>query len=418
MPENEIGVPVGEYGPFTGSGELPPELEAGFMLDEEGALDDQFIPAEERADVHDIGDDLFDESGLPEDLPSSPEDEDLPIDDDLIATIGSIAAKAEQSGHKKHTSPNRKPSDGRSKEDQDLVNLYLIDVGKHPLLTKDDEVRLAKTIEAGNAARERLDGEAKLLPAEKRQLKREARQGEEANRQFINSNLRLVVSIAKKYQSSGLPLLDLVQEGNLGLIHAVDKFDYTKGFKFSTYATWWIRQAIQRGIANTGRTIRLPVHAADTYNAIQKARARLELNLGRPASMSELATEMDMPEVKVNQVLQYAAQPVSLSEPLREGSTAVLGDIIEDRTAASTFELAAQALLPAEIEKILASLDEREREIITLRFGIVDGEERTLQEVAEHFQLTRERIRQTEARAMSKLRHPTADTGARNLFNS
>src|SRR5918999_785542 len=232
------------------------------------------------------------------------------------------------------------------RDEEDLVRLYLTDIGQYPLLTKDDEVRLAQAIEAGNTARTELEGDARALaPGRKRELRRAAREGEDAERTFVQSNLRLVVSIAKKYQASGLPLLDLIQEGNLGLMHAVEKFDWRKGFKFSTYATWWIRQAITRGIANTGRTIRLPVHAGDQLSRLKKARVNLELQLGRRPTVAE-----------------------------------------------------------------------REREILRLRFGLDRGEPRTLEEVGESFNLTRERIRQIEARAMSKLRHPTTDTGARELL--
>lgn len=337
------------------------------------------------------------------------------------------------------------------KEEEDLVRLYLTDIGQYPLLTKEDEVKLAQAIEEGAKARELL-GEKKRLadeieededsddedstkakakkpkeeevaqpaanisPAEKRKLRRVIRQADDAERKFVQCNLRLVVSIAKKYQASGLPLLDLIQEGNLGLMHAVEKFDWRKGFKFSTYATWWIRQAITRGIANTGRTIRLPVHAGDTLARLQKARSRLELKFGRPATIAELAIEVEMPEDKVTEALRFAAEPLSLSEPLREDGDAELGDIVEDRSAESPFETAATALLPDEIATLLAPLDEREREILKLRFGLDRGEPRTLEEVGEHFNLTRERIRQIEARAMSKLRHPSADTGARDLL--
>jgi len=303
------------------------------------------------------------------------------------------------------------------RDEEDLVRLYLTDIGQYPLLTKEDEVRLAQEIEAGNDARGELEVKVeKLSPARRRDLKKVSMKGERAQRTFVQSNLRLVVSIAKKYQASGLPLLDLIQEGNLGLMHAVEKFDWRKGFKFSTYATWWIRQAITRGIANTGRTIRLPVHAGDTLTRLQKARSRLELKYGRPPTLIELAEEVEMPEDKVTEALRFAAEPLSLSEPLREDGDAELGDIVEDRSAESPFEVAATALLPAEIEKLLSPLDERERQILALRFGLDRGEPRTLEEVGEHFNLTRERIRQIEARAMSKLRHPSADTGARDLL--
>ena len=302
------------------------------------------------------------------------------------------------------------------RDEEDLVRLYLTDIGQYPLLTKDDEVRLAQQIEGGTAAREELESGTGLTPARKRELRKLSREGEQAQRTFVQSNLRLVVSIAKKYQASGLPLLDLIQEGNLGLMHAVEKFDWRKGFKFSTYATWWIRQAITRGIANTGRTIRLPVHAGDTLARLQKARSRLELKLGRPATLLELAAEVEMPEDKVTEALRFAAEPLSLSEPLREDGDAELGDIVEDRSAESPLEVAATALLPAEIEKLLSPLDERERQILALRFGLDRGEPRTLEEVGEYFNLTRERIRQIEARAMSKLRHPSSDTGARDLL--
>ncbi|RUA24132.1 MAG: RNA polymerase subunit sigma-70 [Actinobacteria bacterium] len=303
------------------------------------------------------------------------------------------------------------------RDEEDLVRLYLTDIGQYPLLTKEGEVRLAQQIEKGVEARSELDVSGdKVAPARRRELRRSVRRGDEAVRTFVQSNLRLVVSIAKKYQASGLPLLDLIQEGNLGLMHAVEKFDWRKGFKFSTYATWWIRQAITRGIANTGRTIRLPVHAGDTLARLQKARSRLELKFGRAATLAELAVEVEMSEEKVTEALRFAAEPLSLSEPLREDGDAELGDVVEDRAAESPFEVAATSLLPEEISRLLAPLDSREREILKLRFGLDRGEPRTLEEVGDHFELTRERIRQIEARAMSKLRHPSSDTGARDLL--
>lgn len=304
------------------------------------------------------------------------------------------------------------------RDEEDLVRMYLKDIGRYPLLTKDDEARLAQQMEIGKeAAAELEEGGRAIPPSRRRELRRQVREGEDAERTFVQANLRLVVSIAKKYQASGMPLLDLVQEGNLGLMHAVEKFDWRKGFKFSTYATWWIRQSLTRGIANTGRTIRLPVHAGDTLTRLQKARTRLETMHGRPPTVAELAKELDMTEAKVTETMLFAADTLSLSTPLREDGDAELGDIVPDSDAVSPFDSAAVALLPEEINRLLHPLDDREREILRLRFGLDRGEPRTLEEVGEHFQLTRERIRQIEARAMSKLRHPSSDTGARDLLS-
>ena len=304
------------------------------------------------------------------------------------------------------------------RDEEDLVRLYLTDIGQYPLLTKDDEIQLAQEIEEGELARAALLAAKTLTPTKKRELRRVVRTGERAQQRFVQSNLRLVVSIAKKYQASGLPLLDLIQEGNLGLIHAVEKFDWRKGFKFSTYATWWIRQAIQRGIANSARVIRLPVHAGDMLTALLKMRAQLEGTLGRMPTLAELAAEAELPLEKVVEVLRYAVDTVSLDEPVRDDGDAELGDFVQDRNAVAPFDHAATSLLPGEVAKVLAVLDDRERTILTLRFGLDRGGERTLEEVAEHFGLTRERIRQIEARAMSKLRHPSADVGARELLEA
>ena len=308
------------------------------------------------------------------------------------------------------------PDERGGRDDEDLVRLYLRDIGRHPLLTKDDEVRLSQRVEAGAEAAARLSAGTSLTPSERARLRRTVRRGEDAHRQFVLSNLRLVVSIAKRYQASGLPLLDLVQEGNLGLMHAVDKFDWRKGFKFSTYATWWIRQAITRGIANTARTIRLPVHAGDVVTAVQKARNRLESSLGRPPTVAELSTEVDLPPDKVDEALRHATEPLSLSEPLGEDGEMERGDVVEDTTTPSPFDSVAATLLPGEVMGLLVGLEPREREVLRLRYGLDRGEPRTLEAVGDHFDLTRERVRQIEARAISKLRHPSTECVARDLL--
>ncbi|HVM67958.1 MAG TPA: sigma-70 family RNA polymerase sigma factor [Acidimicrobiales bacterium] len=305
------------------------------------------------------------------------------------------------------------------REEEDLVRLYLGDIGRHQLLTKDDEATLGARIEAGKKARTELDSGEKLTAARKRQLRGVVRAADEAAELFVNANLRLVVSIAKKYQASGLPLLDLVQEGNLGLIHAVGKFDHRKGFKFSTYATWWIRQAITRGIANSGRTIRLPVHAGDQVTALRKMRAQLETELGRKPTVDDLTEALGWRPGQVEEVQRFAAEPASLSAPISEDGDDELGDFVADTGAVNPFEAAAEALLPAEVERLLAPLDERERMVLRLRYGLDRGEARTLDEVGEHFNLTRERIRQIENRALSKLRHPSVDgDGGRSLLTA
>jgi RNA polymerase sigma factor (sigma-70 family) len=302
--------------------------------------------------------------------------------------------------------------------EQDLVRLYLDGIGKYALLTKDDEVVLSKAIEAGRAARAALASDEKHTPARKRELGRLVRAGDQAVETFTNANLRLVVSIAKKYQSSDMPLLDLVQEGNLGLIHAVEKFDWRKGFKFSTYATWWVRQAIGRGIDNSSRTIRLPVHAGDQIRRLLRVRGQMEGELGRLPTPEELATLMHMPEEQVTELLQYGAEPVSLETPIGTDGDTELADIVADLSAPTPFELVAQGMLGTEVEKLLAPLDERERQILRLRYGLDRGEPRTLEEVGEVLNLTRERIRQIERTALSKLRHPSADNGAHDLLAS
>jgi RNA polymerase sigma factor (sigma-70 family) len=260
----------------------------------------------------------------------------------------------------------------RPERGEDLVRLYLDDISRHPLLTKDEEVRLARRIEAGTLARAQLEEDGRRRATGRRGLAETVWDGEAATQEFVNANLRLVVSIARKYQASGLSLLDLVQEGNLGLIHAVKKFDWRKGFKFSTYATWWIRQAINRGLANHGRTIRLPVQAGELLTRVFKARERLESELGRAPSLEELATETNMGEQDLERVLSFPYVR-SLSEPMGAQSRTELGELIVDENAPEPFEQTARSLTAAEVERVLDTLEPQERAVLRLRFGL-DGE--------------------------------------------
>ncbi len=301
--------------------------------------------------------------------------------------------------------------------DEDLIRLYMNDLGRYRLLTKDDEAQLAQLAEAGREARAQLKACGDSTSARQRELQRVARAGDAAVETFVNGNLRLVVSIAKRYRGSELPFLDLIQEGNLGLIHAVEKFDWRKGFKFSTYATWWIRQAITRGIANAGRTIRLPANANEILNQAGTARVKLEATLGRRPSTGELAAELGIGADRLLEILRHAVPPASLSQSLSQENESELGDLVEDVGAVSPSDAAVAASLPRQVTNMLGRLGDREREIIRLRFGLDRGEPRTLDEVGRSFGLTRERIRQIEAQAMSKLRHPTAGPDPYDLLN-
>jgi RNA polymerase sigma factor (sigma-70 family) len=297
----------------------------------------------------------------------------------------------------------------------DLIRRYLKEIGKYELLTAADEVSLGMAIEAGLAAEAELEAKGTHhSAAARRKLKVVANDGRDAKTQFIQSNLRLVVSIAKRYQSSGLPLLDLVQEGNLGLIRAVEKFDYAKGFKFSTYATWWIRQAIGRAIADKSRTIRVPVHVVEVVAQITRASNRLTKVLGRDPTVDELAEDTGLSREKVMEAQRVAPDPVSLFERVGDDD-AELADFLEDRTAQVPFEAAATAMQHSELRNVLAMLSDREQRVLELRFGLLGDRPRTLEEVGQEFHLTRERIRQIEAKALSKLRHPSTPAALRGL---
>ncbi len=308
------------------------------------------------------------------------------------------------------------PKERVERDEEDLVRLYLTDIGQYPLLTKDDEVRLAQLIEAGSEARQELEASDAPTVARRRELRRAARQGEDAERTFVQSNLRLVVSIAKKYQASGLPLLDLIQEGNLGLMHAVEKFDWRKGFKFSTYATWWIRQAITRGLGNHGRTIRLPVHMVDVVRTVQETAMALTERLRRAPTLEEIAEKSGLDLERVRIAMEAPSDTVSLDRPVGSDGDAELGDFVEDDAAQDPFSIAAEMARRDHLEAALGILDPRERQVIELRFGL-DGENpRTLSDVGGIFGLTRERIRQIEGRALAKLRHPSCKYDLESLL--
>jgi RNA polymerase sigma factor (sigma-70 family) len=292
--------------------------------------------------------------------------------------------------------------------EEDLLGLYFRDIRRYPLLSKDEEIRLSQLAAAGRDASAALAAEEEVAPARARELRRAVQTGEQAAETFTNGNLRLVVSIAKKYQGSGVPLLDLVQEGNLGLIHAFEKFDWRKGFKFSTYATWWIRQAIVRGIADAGRTIRLPPQVRELLNQIGQSRSHLEAERGRHVGVDEIADDLDVSAERVAVILRHAVPQASLSELVGRDGGAELGETVEDHNAVSPFEFAAAALLAGEVSMMLGCLDGREREVLKLRFGIDGGKSHTLREVGTRIGLTGERVRQIEAKAMAKLRHPTS----------
>lgn len=316
-----------------------------------------------------------DETAL-DDEPSSPATMDLDLDDELSDALLS-----------------------------DSVRLYLREIGQVPLLTAEQEKRLAQLIEQGQEAERKL---ATLPPdsLEAARLKQLKAKGEEARQQMAAANLRLVVSIAKRYRDRGLPLLDLIQEGSLGLLRAIEKFDYTKGYKFSTYATWWIKQALSRALADQSRLVRLPVHLGETLNRIQSARRQLTQSLGREPTDTELANHLGMSEEKLRELRRTAQDPVSLATPVGEEADSTLADFIPDPHALDADDAAASGMLRQQITAALDQLSERERRVLELRYGLVDGQPRTLEEVGKAFGVTRERVRQIEVKALRKLRHP------------
>jgi RNA polymerase primary sigma factor len=298
----------------------------------------------------------------------------------------------------------------------DPVRMYLKEIGKVPLLSAEEEVELAKRIEAGEKATDKLDTDEELPRDEARKLRRVERDGVNAKKKLVEANLRLVVSIAKRYVGRGMLFLDLIQEGNLGLIRAVEKFDYRKGYKFSTYATWWIRQAITRAIADQARTIRIPVHMVETINKLIRIQRQLLQELGREPLPEEIGAEMGLTPEKVREILKISQEPVSLETPIGEEEDSQLGDFIEDQEAEVPADAASFSLLQEQLQEVLDTLSERERKVIELRFGLIDGHPRTLEEVGRVFGVTRERIRQIESKTLSKLRHPNRSAKLRDYL--
>ena len=392
---------------ITSSGEAPTTDEA--LASQElagGTADDDFDD--------DLGDDLGGDDE--DDLPA----EDLDEDEESEAASEAKAVKeALRSVPKAKTSKPKRSSRARARQQDtstvmltgDPVRMYLKEIGKVDLLTASEEVDLAMKIEAGTQATAQLEaaesGELVLTRAEQRRLMRVEQVGLDAKQQLISANLRLVVSIAKRYVGRGMLFLDLIQEGNLGLIRAVEKFDYTKGFKFSTYATWWIRQAITRAIADQARTIRIPVHMVETINKLVRVQRQLLQELGRDPTPEEIAEEMGITPERVREIQKISQEPVSLETPIGEEEDSMLGDFIEDTSALAPPDAASDSMLREQLDQVLDGLADRERKVIKFRFGLEDGHPRTLEEVGREFGVTRERIRQIESKTLAKLRHPS-----------
>nr|WP_325178963.1 RNA polymerase sigma factor RpoD [uncultured Oscillibacter sp.] len=349
---------------------------------------------------------------------------DISVEEDLLAELPEEGPAAEEIAgmeEEELVDPNTLVN---SFSIDDPVRMYLKEIGKVALLTPEEEVSLAQAMSAGNEAAEKLaelrrqrEEGAEIDPALEAALRKQYRSGETAKQKLAEANLRLVVSIAKRYVGRGMLFLDLIQEGNLGLIKAVEKFDCTKGFKFSTYATWWIRQAITRAIADQARTIRIPVHMVETINKVIRVSRQLLQELGHDPSPNEIAAEMNMPVDKVREIMKIAQEPVSLETPIGEEEDSHLGDFIPDEGASEPSEAASFTLLKEQLMDVLSTLTPREEKVLKLRFGIEDGRTRTLEEVGKEFNVTRERIRQIEAKALRKLRHPSRSKKLKDFLN-
>jgi RNA polymerase primary sigma factor len=349
--------------------------------------------------------------------------------EDLFSTLFELGITVGEAGEERAADQVKKPVAAvESEEDKgaevfdlsaididDSISLYLKEIGQVPLLTAEEEVRLAKQMERGRRLRRRLArGE---ITDNREQLEKLVEEGKAAQEHLVKANSRLVVSVAKKYIGRGVPFLDLIQEGNIGLIRAVNKFDYRRGYKFSTYATWWIRQAVTRAIADQGRTIRVPVHMYEQINKLTRASRKLVQELGREPTIEEIAEELDVPLRKVERIMRVAQRPLSLETPVGEEEDSYLGDFIEDVETVAPVDAASRSLLREELDETLASLTPREVRILQLRFGLVDGYSYTLEEVGRKFGVTRERIRQIEAHALGRLRHPSRSRRLRDYLS-
>ena len=387
------------------------------------ALRDQGVEVISQSEDGDAGDIVVDDD-LSDDLDDeSSEDHDIKIAKNADAEMAAARPKKKS---RVRTSRSRSRMRGIDASTVmltgDPVRMYLKEIGKVDLLTASDEVDLAMKIEAGLEATDKLEaaerGDMTLTRAEMRRLMRVEQVGLEAKQALISANLRLVVSIAKRYVGRGMLFLDLIQEGNLGLIRAVEKFDYEKGFKFSTYATWWIRQAITRAIADQARTIRIPVHMVETINKLVRVQRQLLQDLGRDPTPEEIGAEMDMSADRVREIQKISQEPVSLETPIGEEEDSQLGDFIEDSQAVVPPDAASFSMLKEQLSQVLDSLADRERKVIELRFGLVDGHPRTLEEVGREFGVTRERIRQIESKTLAKLRHPSRSSKLKDYVES
>ena len=414
--------------------DLDDDLDSAALTDDDLGLDDDVTPLDDDEDEDDDDDDINDV--VIEGEEDDDEEEETPVIDNSPASrvlSKTSTGRALPKKKKKVTSKDfvwdeeesaalkQARKDAELTASADSVRAYLKQIGKVALLNAEEEVDLAKRIEAGLYAEHFLKeleaGEEKVLPSQRRDLKLVIRDGDKAKNHLLEANLRLVVSLAKRYTGRGMAFLDLIQEGNLGLIRAVEKFDYAKGYKFSTYATWWIRQAITRAMADQARTIRIPVHMVEVINKLGRIQRELLQDLGREPTPEELAKEMDITPEKVLEIQQYAREPISLDQTIGDEGDSQLGDFIEDSEAVVAVDAVSFPLLQDQLQDVLDTLSEREAGVVRLRFGLTDGQPRTLDEIGQVYGVTRERIRQIESKTMSKLRHPSRSQVLRDYLD-